>query len=295
MQSHPAEAPQLWLGAEVASLQMAVEAGQAVQLINNESAAIRIRGLELDRHNEILFILFAYADKNVTDPVFENLDTGDLRTEPKLDGEGVAVSAHMAIDLRPVGQGVSSYRAVLEDVPGIGRSKIAPFMTYLFRQVPRVQWAAPDGSVKSCRPLFEINGRMSDTLRNDLEGGRLSMIELVQHHVEGDGFDEEGAIVEQVRSLKLSIAPQGIGDNAIDFVNRIRGRARDMGYPNMKIRWTHGRQKSAEFGTAREDAGDVLVFKTTQMRSENPLSQCDEEIREFSRNSLRELILEERG
>lgn len=295
MKSHPAEAPQLWLGVEVASLQMAVEAGQAVQLINNESAAIRIRGLEHDRQNEILFILFAYSDKNVTDPVFENLDTGDLRTEPKLDGEGVAVSAHMAIDLRPIGQGVSSYKAVLEDVPGIGRSKIAPFMTYLFRQVPKAQWAAPDGSVKSCRPLFEINGRMSDTLRNDLEGGRLSMIELVQHHVEGDAFDEEGAIVEQVRSLKLSIAPQGIGENPIDFVNRIRGRARDMGYPNMKIRWTHGRQKSAEFGTAREDAGDVLVFKTTQMRSEDPLSQCDEEIREFSRNSLRELILEERG
>lgn len=295
MRSIPEEAPQLWLRDELASLQGVFEAGHAVQLLNRESAAIRVRDLRLDRDNDILFLLLAYADKNVTDPVFETLENGDLRTEPKLEGEGVAVSAHMAIDLRPNEVGVSSYRALLEDVPGIGRSKIAPFLTSLYRQAPRIQWAAPDGSVKNCRPQFDIDGRMSDTLSNDLREGRLSMIELVQHHVDGDGFDEEGAIVEQVRTLRLSIAPQGVGEQAIELINRVRGRARELGYPNMKVRWTHGRQKTAEFGTAREDAGDVLVFKTTEIRSENPLSQCDAEIQEDRIERLRELLLEERA
>lgn len=295
MRSIPEEAPQLWLRDELASLRGVFEAGHAVQLLNKESAAIRVRDLRLDEENDILFLLLAYADKNVTDPVFETLENGELRTEPKLEGEGVAVSAHMAIDLRPHQVGVSGYRALLEDVPGIGRSKIAPFLTSLYRQAPRIQWAAPDGSVKNCRPQFDIDGRMSDTLSNDLRDGRLSMIELVQHHVDGDGFDEEGAIVEQVRTLRLSIAPQGVGEQAIELINRVRGKARELGYPNMKVRWTHGRQKTAEFGTAREDAGDVLVFKTTEIRSENPLSQCDGEIREDRIDKLRELLLEERN
>lgn len=295
MASHPPEAPTLWLRDELDHLFVAHETGQAVQLIANETAAIRVRDIHLDRDNEILFVLFAYADKNATDPVFENLETGDLRTEPKLDGEGVAVSAHMAIDLRPTEVGVSSYRALLEDAPGIGRSKIQPFLTYLYRNGHRIQWEAPDGSVKNCRPIFDISGRASDTLRNDLREGRLSMIELVQHRPEGDGFDEEGAVIEEVRTIKLSVSPNSVGDAAMDLINRVRGRGQEMGYPNMKIRWTHGRQKSAEFGTAREDAGDVLVFRTTKINSDEPLSQCDEAIRENSRNALRDLILEERG
>lgn len=293
--SHPPEAPNLWLADELDHLFAAHETGQAVQLIANETAAIRIRDIEIDRANEILFVLFNYADKNATDPVFENLETGDLRTEPKLDGEGVAVSAHMAIDLRPSEVGMPSYRALLEDAPGIGRSKIEPFLTYLYRMGHRIQWEAPDGSVKNCRPLFDITGRASDTLRNDLREGRLSMIELVQHRPEGDGFDEEGAVIEEVRTIKLSVAPNSVGDAAMELINRVRGRGQAMGYPNMKIRWTHGRQKSAEFGTAREDAGDVLVYKTTKITSEDPLSQCDELIRENSRTALREIILEERG
>lgn len=293
MRTLPEEGPQLWLAQELEGLRGVFDAGQAVHLINKESAAIRVRDLSIDENDSILFLLLAYADKNVTDPVFENLDSGELRTEPKLEGEGVAVSAHMAIDLRPVRGGVSSYRAVLEDVPGIGRSKIAPFLTFLWRQAPKIQWAAPDGTVKNCRPQFDIDGRMSDTLRNDLRDGRLSMIELVQHHVDGDGFDEEGAIVEQVRTIKLSVA-QGIDEQAIDLINRVRGRARELGYPNMKVRWTHGRQKTAEFGTAREDAGDVLVFRTTEIRSDAPLSQCDGALQEDRVNELRSLILEER-
>ena len=295
MRSIPQEAPQLWLRNELGALRGVFEAGQAVQLLNKETAAIRLRDLQVDEENDILFLLLAYADKNVTDPVFETLENGELRTEPKLEGEGVAVSAHMAIDLRPNEPGVSAYRAVLEDVPGIGRSKIAPFLTALYRQAPRIQWAAPDGSVKNCRPQFDIDGRMSDTLSNDLREGRLSMIELVQYHVDGDGFDEEGAIVEQVRTLRLSVAPQGAGEHAIDLINRVRGRARELGYPNMKVRWTHGRQKTAEFGTAREDAGDVLVFKTTEIRSDQALAQCDGELQEDRINGLRELLLEERG
>lgn len=293
MRSIPEAAPQLWLRNELEGLRGVYDAGQAVQLINKETAAIRVRDLRVDNENEILFLLLAYADKNVTDPVFERLDSGELRTEPKLEGEGVAVSAHMAIDLRPGHPGVSSYRAVLEDVPGIGRSKIAPFLTSLWRAAPRIQWGAPDGSVKNCRPQFDIDGRMSDTLRNDLQEGRLSMIELVQHNVDGDAFDEEGAIVEKVKSLKLSVV-QGPGEQAIDLINRIRGRARELGYPNMKVRWTHGRQKTAEFGTAREDAGDVLVFRSTEMRSERPLSQCDAELQNDRVENLRNLIISER-
>ncbi|MCR5874754.1 hypothetical protein LRS10_11605 [Phenylobacterium sp. J426] len=289
MLSNPAEAPTLWLRDEMGVLFEALETGQAVQLINNETAAIRLRDIRFDAEHDALILLFNYSDKNISDPVFENLETGDLRTEPKLEGEGVAVSAHMVVDLRPVQAGVSAYRAVLEDAPGIGRSKIEPFLTYLYRIASRIQFAAPDGRVKRCRPLFEMSGRQSETLRNDLQNGRLSMIELVQHLPAGDGFDEDGGVRVEARTLKLSVE-QHAGEQAIDLLNRVRGRARELGYPNMKVRWTQGRQKSAEFGTAREDAGDVLVFRTTEIRSDVPLPQCESRIRDASATRLIEVL-----
>lgn len=291
--SHPQEAPTLWLRDEMGTLFEAVEVGEAVQLVRNDTAAIRLRDIRHDKANEVLVLLFNYSDKNISDPAFENLETGDLRIEPKLEGEGVAVSAHMAIDLRPTAAGVSSYRAVLEDATGIGRSKIQPFLTYLFRKGARIQWAGPDGKVRKCRPIFEILGRQSDTLRNDLQEGRLSMIELVQVHPDGDGFDEDAGVRVESRTLKLVVDQGGIGEQAVDLLNRVRGRARALGYPNMRVRWTHGKQKTTEFGTAREDAGDVLVFRTTEVRSDVPLPQCESEIRSTSAARLIEILREE--
>lgn len=293
MEPHPKEAPVLNLRDELGHLFTAFETGHAVQLINSDTAAIRIRDIRHQRNDDALVILFNYSDKNISDPVFEELETGTLRTEPKLEGEGVAVSAHMAIALETVTPGAAAYKAVLEDVPGIGRSKITPFLKFLYRNSTRIQWMAPDGSVKNCRPMFDILGRMSDSLRNDLAEGKLSWIEFVQHHVEGDLFDEEGEVREQVRTIRLSVAPNTSGIAAVDLLNRLKGKARDMGYPNMRVRWTHGKQKTTEFGTQREDAGDVLVFKTTEIKSEDALAQCEERIRDETARRLIEILRQE--
>lgn len=42
-------------------------------------------------------MLIQLCDKNGSDPVFGELTTGNLRVEPKLAGEGIAVSCHIVI------------------------------------------------------------------------------------------------------------------------------------------------------------------------------------------------------
>jgi len=42
-------------------------------------------------------LLLQLCDKNGSDPVFGELTTGNLRVEPKLAGEGIAVSSHIVI------------------------------------------------------------------------------------------------------------------------------------------------------------------------------------------------------
>src|SRR5690349_15777065 len=95
----PAGAPLIPLRAAIDQLLPRYESGECVKLINKDTAAIRIQELRIDETSATAQFLINYSDTNTADPVFGELRTGKLRSEPKLDGEGIAVSAHMLIDL----------------------------------------------------------------------------------------------------------------------------------------------------------------------------------------------------
>ena len=154
------------------------ERGESVKLINRETAAIRIQQLRMDVHGGTAHFLLNYSDMNTTDPVFGNLQTGKLRLEPKLEGEGIAVSAHMVVLLDPEPT-TGTYLVALEDVLGVGRTKLSPFLTSEFRAVSDFPFRDIDDQIKRSRPVVEILGRPSQQLRDDLNAGRLSEIELL--------------------------------------------------------------------------------------------------------------------
>jgi hypothetical protein len=198
----PEGAPLILLRPAMERLIPRYERGESVKLLNEETAAVRIQRLRIDEESLTVQLLINYADTRAVDPVFGHLETGDLRLEPKLEGEGIAVSAHMLISLEPHPNS-GTYLVALEDVPGVGRSKLAPFLTSEFKAVADFPFRDVDDRVKRSRPRAEILGHPSQQLRDDLNAGTLSEIELVRVNLEHGDFDEEGYLQEESRTVRL--------------------------------------------------------------------------------------------
>lgn len=273
-----------------------IDNNEAVHITEKQTKALRAKDYFIDDEDGFLVLLLNYADVNLSDPAFEHLETGSIRVEEKRDGEGIAVSTHLAIDLRSRTPGFAAHRVVLEDVTGIGRTKLQPFLTYLFRKLPSLQFALEDGKVRNFRGVAELHGFQSTTLQQDLASGVLSGIELVQVVADGGEFDEEGLLREERRTIKIDVEKRLTGDDAVEAINRLTGKARNLGYGNMRVTWRRdeGRQKSRDFGTHREDVSDLLTLGTTHLVYDEERAQCEEKVREDVACKLIDILKEQR-
>lgn len=293
IKSYPNEAPNIPMR-EIVPLAALLQAqGDAVWVFQRKTAAVRIAAIDIDHDNEFATFLIHYADKNASDPVFGNLDTGELRTEPKLEGEGVAISAHLLISLKSTQPHQNVYLTVLEDVPGLGRTKLRPFLNAIFKKASDFSFSAEDGTQKKCRPAVEINGHTSQQLRDDLEGGVLSGFELVKYRNVTGEFDEEGFLEEKTRVVTIDTKQKLSGLEALNLINRVKERAAGAGYANMRVKYKRpeGPQKTITVGTAREDAGDAVSVKSAFLRVETALPQCSETIRIDVVEKMKKMLL----
>lgn len=291
----PEDAPHVFLEQFIDPILAKIDDEDAVHLTKHGSQALRARRYRLDNENQILYLLINFSDTNVTDPAFENLETGALRVEPKLHGEGVAISTYMAIDLQPHNDRTPHYRVILEDVPGIGRTKLCPFLTYLVRTSDvRVEWPDPEGKKRVSRPDFALEGTRSQTLEEDMADGKLSFIELVRYRPDAE-FDEEGVLQQEkaVFRLKVKSVPD---DDKVVFLNRIKNKAFGKGYTEMRVGYSPEKEKSKtiDFGTAREDVADVLTIRTSEVRLADQRMQCETEIRDDVVERIQQLVLDRR-
>jgi hypothetical protein len=270
--------------------------GEAVWLFQNERAAVRLAEMEIDHDLGIAVLLIHYSDMNASDPVFANLETGALRMEPKLAGEGVAISAHLLISIRPTNPTQDTYVTLLEDVPGLGRTKITPFLKAIFRLSSDFHFNGDDGKERKCRPVPDMVGHVSRRLRDDLEGGVLNGFELVKYrHVNGE-FDEAGFLEEKTRIVQVAVTQPLTGKPAVDLINLVKARALNAGYADMKVKFkrAEGPQKSVVVGTGREDAGDALSVNSTFLKVEEPLAQCSDAIRPDVVQKMKAMLVADR-
>lgn len=298
IKSSPEEAPYIPFTDMVPHIVKRVNDGEAVKIVENDTAALRISKAKHYREEQVLILLVQYANKNVTDPSFQKLETGELRTEPKLEGEGVAVSAHVAISLVPNDDIGITHRLLLEEITGLGRSRVGPFFHSEFKASCDGLFDFLDrtdnGRRKNYHPDSEILGTPSKDLLSEIEEGVvLQGIELVKLTPEDKDFDEEGFYTETSRHIK--IVPER-DSPAIEIINRIRGKARELGYDDLKIRYKRqkGKQKTSTLGATKGDLADALIIRDELIRSDEILGQCMEDISASVASKMVELIVAER-
>ena len=251
------------------------------KMLNNDTAAIRIVKINHDIKSKALILLLQYADSNVSDPQFSKLKHAKIRTVPKLEGEGIVVSAHVVISLIPNNE--NSHMFLLEEVPGLGRSRIDGFLHTEIKQSADYLGLnecidTDSKKVKKFHPITEILGTSSQTLGSEEdEGMALQSIELIKFRTEEGGMDELGYYKEEVRSVKLKIE-KSAADKVIDILKKVRKIASDEGYQSIKYRYKKQglRQKTGTLNSDEVDIADVLLAKNELFDTKTGMPQCSE-------------------
>ncbi len=294
LQPSPEDAPYFDMREIMNELYTRQQEGDSVKLINNKTAAIRINDMRFYDDNNTVCLLFQYADTTISDPVFSNLETGDIRVEPKLDGEGVAISAHMLVSLSPNDNNGNTYITLIEDVPGIGKTKIEPFLTSEFKIASEgYTFTDEQDRERPCRPMVRMSAYPSQSLKEDMERGVLQGLELVKNiHVSGE-FDEPDYTKTESNLVKIKVTKAVNGEEAVGLINRIKEKAKRADYSELRIRYKRqeGKQRTVPISTAREDAGDAMYARYEIIKLREPLPQCSSIIRDDAIKEMTNLLV----
>lgn len=295
LKTNPENAPNIPMDDIIKQLKTRFEAGGCVKIIENESAAIRINDMEIDESNNIVFLLIQYSDKKVSDPAFAHLKTGELRVEPKLDGEGIAVSAHMAMSLVPTEPGGNIYLTLLEEVTGVTRTRIEPFLTSEFKEGCSFSFKEGNSQEKKCRAIVEFIGHPSLSLKEDLERGELKNIELVHNKLDESQFDELGFTKEVSKRIILKTSRAYQGDEALNVIEQIRLKAKKKGFSELRVKYKRfeGKQRTIPIETEK-GIYDLCFTRIEKVDFKEILPQCLKNIREDMSEHMRRFILSER-
>ena len=254
--------------------------GELFQTSEDKSCCIRVADLRVDVKNNLAAFLFQYADKNVANPVFSDLETGQLRQESKLNGEGIAISSHALMSLVPASHNSNEYRFLLEDVPGIGKTKIERFLKHFLKALLTTTFKEPGtGKILQTYPSASLEAFASKTLRDDLEKGSLSFVELSRNITVSD-LDELPETSKIVNTIRVKAKDKPQGQQAIGFINKIKNYGKIHRYDDVKVifKKPDGKQKTVNFSSLREDAGDICFGKTERIEVDYDLEQCISEI-----------------
>ena len=201
--------------------------------------------------------LFTVADVNAADAVYRKIGTSSIRQFRKGPDEGGAASAHLVIrtDAQPNTQ---RYRAGLEDIESVSRSRIVPFLEELFRKYAGPVSAQTEDGVRSGDAVFHMDSVQKDRLED--AAGRPTSVELVRlrPRTKLDPTDFEG-FEEVRRTVAFRIDRTQTVVEALASLVRLRRRQQTtsefQGYPLMRIRWKRadGRSQTLSVDSLADD------------------------------------------
>ncbi len=281
LESSPSHAPRIDLRTWIEDLEKLVDNDGAYKMVSNEAACYRIRDLKVHEDHDCIAMLLEYSNSKASDPVFSKLKSSGLRSEPKQDGEGIAVSAHAVLRLEPTEEGGQEFLFLLEEVPGLGRTNIENFVQTLFKGIMKQRLYFKDeefnGKTRSYHPKIRILATPSKTFQDELQGAHIDGLELVER-IQVKHFDEDNYYEEVVKTLRLKVVDHNGEDPNV--LRKLMRKAKKEGYDNVKIRYKKngGKRKTAVMGTDTDDVKDALVGRVEYIEHTPGLAQCSDKI-----------------
>lgn len=274
---------------------------KAVYSFNDGDASIHLAKVTLSEEKRFVTLLFHYADKSISDPAFKSLDTGEVRTEKKSKekNEGIAVSAHLVIDLdNALGQKNSCYFALFELVPHLSKSLLSRALNYFFNKALTGAKYNNPKTQKKVRPSFSFDSLTCTDLADGLKERRLTALTFVSKILEDDMDENELTPTEQ--RVSFAVGDNVRGEMAYNLLHRASKKAKKQGYTTLKVNYedVYSGNRTGTFDRLDEESLDraVGVFaKRGKLYCEAQLNQCQKSIHIELSNKMVALLVKERG
>jgi len=164
----------------------------------------------------LIKILINKSDKTLSDPVFTSPEEKKRRVVEKEKNEGQDFSVHVVIKL-PEADTLDALM-LIEHCPGLSANTVVRLFDQILIDAKKIAPTSfeqnhPDGSFddsgnpKKLKRTFkcEIQGHISDELRNDIDNGKIHHIELISEKEQFTPFDDIGYIREKCKTLVLDV------------------------------------------------------------------------------------------
>ncbi|WP_233592991.1 hypothetical protein [Candidatus Pantoea deserta] len=286
-----AAAPDIPVSDILRNLKNLVDAGNAVRLYNQGTRAVRISEMTYKVGDSEAILLIQLCDKNGSDPVFGELTTGQLRVEPKLAGEGIAVSSHVMISTSIVQHTADHFKTLVETVPGISKSILQPFLNAMLREAFTGQEFKNPATKAMCqlKPKLEIFSHGSQTLLDTLKGAKLHNVKLVSTRKQG-GMDKTAYTELAERSVRYKIIKQPPLADKKRLLEILRKKGQQSGFSKVSISYSKdGRQASLDLDR-NEDAATKLFTKSEKIILGSGINQCESTIHQELETKMKGLL-----
>ena len=227
-----------------------------------------------------LCLLLCLSDKDTPDAVYENFENGEMRRIPKGDDEGNATTAHLLINQST--KHTSPYHfTLIEKVTGLTINIIEGYLNSIFNDDSFADTYEKDGEQKPYRPIFEILGHQSNTIRKALETGIVQDVELVSHQEKSSGFDEYPFVKEEKEEFQIVLQEKIEPNKFSDFVKSLRGKNNYSRFEHMfvRIKDDEGTIKRTEIDPDTDFLEDAFVQTELLKDFDSPLEQAHINIR----------------
>lgn len=232
---------------------------------------------KITRNNrDYLAMLFSVGDPRGADPAFEHSTTGNIRIEPKKAGEGKSVTAHGVLALKPHGN--NNYRLLLEDVRGLGRTRLRDLLAKLLRDISEdygLEYTNNAGKKVATHIIPELKGYASEKISAALKRSTLSGVYLSgPADPEMDEIDGAKATSKQIR---FSVSDESV-------LEKVRKWANENRYDKMRITWNDpkgpGKPTSASVDVTQNDVRDTFYVQQRKISLSSELAEACKELSE---------------
>lgn len=225
--------------------------------------------MELDPTTNIVKFIVARSDRNAAPPVISDLDKKKRDTILLSDSEGVDYSAHVLFRL-------DCNVMLFESVTNINSVVLESFFRNLFRQVKKLnskdfERSHPTDDTKkvSIQPKFSLRGIVSDSLKEDIESGKLNNVIFIKDIKTGTA-DNHG--FSQTKSL-LEVKPTILSAVKLDaLVNLFKEKSSLYDFAKINIKKSDGQTATSTFKLNSDhlDSLDATYFKKNTIKNITP-------------------------
>lgn len=257
-------------------LQSRVDAGAATHELDGNDI-VELTKIDVRPKANLAILLYRRSNPDAPAPVFHNRKKRTLREIEKLPDEAESVSAHLFINLVVKNKPFPTYRTIMEEVPGLGRSYMHAVLASALRE-SQYEYEDERGETKQTYTIPTFHGVPSERIGEALKTGTIRFVELIRPP-NVSGLDTDGLVPHPER-MKLTVRAKTT-KNALSIVKRVQDWLDTKHWRDLRVQVQTADNRSRVVTIAREeDAADVLFVHSEEVETNKPIAQCSDTVNE---------------